>query len=77
MHGGYGTFTNYFTWSTATHFSTSDWTVEGTFCCICDLLTLKSVSTLTTEAKKRWCHSRVTPENYENIVYREQAHLGT
>ena len=31
MYGGHGTFKNYFALWIATHFSISDWTVEGSF----------------------------------------------
>ena len=41
MYGGHGTLKNYFVWLIETHYSASDWTVEGSFCCICDLLNLR------------------------------------
>ena len=55
-------FSNYFAWLFANPFSASHWIIEGRFCCIYDLLTLK-VSPHS--HYRQWYCSLITQGSYE------------
>ena len=55
-------FKSYFVWLITIPYSASHWTIEGRFCCICDLLTLK-VSPHS--HYRQWFCSLITQGSYE------------